>query len=171
MAIFCICSSLAMYSCLEPIVMASYSLTRLPVVRLPRCNLYLCILQLELRQFLLLSASIAASVTWFVFRKAEWSWILQDILGIMFSINMLKVLRLPSLKICTILLSIMVLFDIFFVFITSLFMKDGKSMMEVVATGGSSGEHSPTVLRVPFFSRDPFGPCYDHINPYRMLVR
>ena len=171
MTMFCIASSLAMYSCLEPIVMASYSLTRLPVVRLPRCNLYLCILQLELRQFLLLVASIAVSVTWFVFRNSEWSWIMQDILGIMVSIYYLKVLRLPSLKICTILLSVMVLIDIFLVFITSLFLKDGKSVMEVAATGGSSGEHSPTVLRVPFFSRNLFGPCYDHINPYRMLVR
>merc|ERR1719232_2240562 len=152
MTMFCIASSLAMYSCLEPIVMASYSLTRLPVVRLPRCNLYLCILQLELRQFLLLSASIAASVTWFVFRKAEWSWILQDILGIMFSINMLKVLRLPSLKICTILLSALFFYDIFFVFITPLFMKDGKSVMVEVATGGDTGEQLPMVLKVPHLS-------------------
>ena len=84
---FCIASSLAMYSCLEPLVMASYSVSWLPVLRLPRCNLYLCILQLELRQFLLLAASIATSATWFAFRKSEWSWILQDILGIMFSIK------------------------------------------------------------------------------------
>merc|ERR1712184_102294 len=54
MAMFCIASTLAMYSCLEPIVMASYSLASLPVLRLPRVNLYLCVLQLELRQFLLL---------------------------------------------------------------------------------------------------------------------
>ena len=50
MGMFCIASSLAMYSCLEPVVMASYSLACLPVLRLPRCNLYICILQLELRQ-------------------------------------------------------------------------------------------------------------------------
>jgi hypothetical protein len=31
----------------------------------------------------------------------------QDLLGVMFSVNMLKVLRLPSLKICTCLLSVM----------------------------------------------------------------
>ena len=79
-----------------------------------------------------------------MFRKVEWSWILQDILGIMFSINMLKVLGLPSLKICTILLSAL----FFFEFITPLFMKDGKSVMVEVATGHSSDEQLPMVLRV-----------------------
>ena len=173
MVIFCIASSLAMYGCLELLVMASYSLTRLPLVRFPRCNFYLCIFQLELRQFLLLVASIAVPVTWFVFRKAEWSWIMQDILGIMVSIYYLKVLRLPNLKICTILLSVMFLYDIFIVFITALFMKDGKSVMEVVATGGSSGEHNPIFLRVVALSRDLSGPCSVHIysDPYSMLVR
>merc|ERR1719270_303963 len=152
MTMFCVATSLAMYSCLEPVVMASYKVTGLPVVRLPRCNLFLCVLQLELRQFLLLAASISASVTWFVFRKAEWSWILQDILGIMFSINMLKVLRLPSLKICTILLSTLFFYDIFFVFITPLITKDGKSVMVEVATGGDTGEQLPMVLKVPHLS-------------------
>ena len=80
MTMFCIASSLAMYSCLEPLVMASYNLSSLPVLKLPRLNLYICILQLELRQFLLLAASIATSVTWFVFRKTDWSWVLQVIL-------------------------------------------------------------------------------------------
>lgn len=40
-----------------------------------------------------------------------------------------QVLRLPSLKICTCLLSALFFYDIFFVFITPLFMKDGKSVM------------------------------------------
>ena len=118
-----------MYSCLEPLVMASYQLSFLPELRLPKCNLYLCVLQLELRQLLLLVLSIGTSVVWFVFRKTDWSWMVQDLLGIMFSINMLKVLRLPSLKICTILLSALFFYDIFFVFITPLFMEGGKSVM------------------------------------------
>merc|ERR1711936_878787 len=151
-----------MYSCLEPVVMASYSLACLPVLRLPRCNLYICILQLELRQLLLLLLSLGTAITWFCFRKTDWSWILQDILGIMFSINMLKVLRLPSLKICTILLSAPFFYDIFFVFITPLFMEGGKSVMVEVATGHSSDEQLPMVLRVPHLSRDPSRVCYAH---------
>merc|ERR1719188_438037 len=129
-------------------------------------NLYLCILQLELRQLVLLSASIAASVTWFVFRKEDWAWILQDILGIMFSINMLKVLRLPSLKICTILLSTLFFYDIFFVFITPLITKDGKSVMVEVATGGDTGEQLPMVLKVPHLNANPLSACW---IPYSIL--
>jgi len=167
MTMFCIASSLAMYSCLEPLVMASYQIPCLPVLRLPRCNLYLCVLQLELRQLVLLVASIGTAATWFVFRKSDWSWIIQDILGIMFSINMLKVLRLPSLKICTILLSALFFYDIFFVFITPLFMEGGKSVMVEVATGHSSDEQLPMVLRVPHLSTDPSRVCY--VNTYSLL--
>jgi len=162
MTMFCIASSLAMYSCLEPLVMASYQVSWLPVLRLPRLNLYLCILQLEFRQLLLLVASISTAAVWFYFRKEEWSWIVQDILGIMFSINMLKVLRLPSLRICTILLSALFFYDIFFVFITPLFMEGGKSVMVEVATGHSSDEQLPMVLRVPHLSHQPSRICYVH---------
>merc|ERR1719188_2434430 len=129
-------------------------------------NLYLCILQLELRQLVLLSASIAASVTWFVFRKEDWAWILQDILGIMFSINMLKVLRLPSLMICSILLGILFFYDIFFVFITPLFTRNGKSVMVEVATGGETGEQLPMVLKVPHMNYNPLSACW---IPYSIL--
>lgn len=179
MFMFCTASTMAMYMCLEPLVMMTYKLPCFPVVTLPRMNLYLCILQLELRwhikiyisgsslihvlprQLVLLLSSIATTVSWFVFRKEDWSWILQvlrflqfqldtielflqDFLGIMFSINMLKVLRLPSLRICTILLSALFFYDIFFVFITPLFMS-GKSVMVEVATGHSSDEQLPMV--------------------------
>jgi len=156
MVMFCIASSLAMYSCFEPLVMATYNLP-IPVLRLPKANLFFCRLDLELRQLLLLLVSLGTSVVWFVFRKTDWSWMLQDFLGILFSINMLKVLRLPSLKICTCLLSALFFYDIFFVFITPLFMKDGKSVMVEVATGHNSGEQLPMVLRVPHLNHDP---CY-----------
>ena len=49
--------------------------------------------------------------------------ILQDFLGIIFCTHMLKVLRLPSFKICTFLLGILFFYDIFFVFITPLITK------------------------------------------------
>ena len=168
MAMFCIASTSAMYACLEYSVMTLYKKSCLPSIRLPRCNLYLCIINMELPQFLLLLCSIATSVTWFVFRKTDWSWVLQDFLGIMFSINMLKVLRLPSLKICTILLCALFFYDIFFVFITPLFMKDGKSVMVEVATGHSSDEQLPMVLKVPHLSTDPSRVCYVHT--YSLLV-
>jgi hypothetical protein len=64
----------------------------------------------------------------------------------MFSVNMLKVLRLPSLKICTCLLSALFFYDIFFVFITPLFMKDGKSVMVEVRGGNSFASHIVTFV-------------------------
>ncbi len=123
-AMFCLASGLAAYSCFEPFVMWSYdAIPHCPTVRLPRCNLFLCVLNMELRQFLLLCGSIAIVIVWVVFRKTDWAWVLQDFLGVLFSINMLKTLRLPSLKICTLLLSTLFIYDIFFVFITPLLTK------------------------------------------------
>ena len=65
-------------------------------------------------------------------------------MGVLFCINMLHVLRMPSLMICSILLGILFFYDIFFVFITPLFMS-GKSVMVEVATGHSSDEQLPMV--------------------------
>ena len=61
---------------------------------------------------------------------------------------MLHVLRMPSLMICSILLGILFFYDIFFVFITPLFTRNGKSVMVEVATGGETGEQLPMVLKV-----------------------
>ena len=126
---FVLASIIATYACFEPLIMWSYDLVPSPTVQLPKCNLFLCVINMELRQFTLLTFSVALSTFWVVFRNEEWAWILQDILGILFSINMLKVLRLPSLLICTILLGTLFFYDVFFVFITPLFTSNGKSIM------------------------------------------
>ena len=55
---------------------------------------------------------------------------------------------MPSLMICSILLGILFFYDIFFVFITPLFTRNGKSVMVEVATGGETGEQLPMVLKV-----------------------
>ena len=76
---------------------------------------------------------------------------------------MLHVLRMPSLKICSILLGILFFYDIFFVFITPLLTKNGKSVMVEVATGGETGEQLPMVLKVncgaKWFSCASFSVC------------
>jgi hypothetical protein len=46
--------------------------------------MYICVANLELRQFILLACSIAVTTVWAVFRNEDWAWILQDILGILF---------------------------------------------------------------------------------------
>jgi len=66
---------------------------------------------------------------------SSYAWILQDFLGICFCISLIKTIRLPNLKISTILLLALLLYDIFFVFITPFFSARGKSVMVEVATG------------------------------------
>ncbi|MEQ2165868.1 hypothetical protein GOODEAATRI_021592, partial [Goodea atripinnis] len=80
--IFCVASSVGLYSCLWPFVR-----------RLPFC-------------------------------KCRWAWVLQDALGIAFCLYMLKTVRLPTFKACTLLLSVLFVYDVFFVFITPFFTKD-----------------------------------------------
>ncbi|KAK8732408.1 hypothetical protein OTU49_007078 [Cherax quadricarinatus] len=145
---FCIASGSAVFCCLQPLI------SRIPCAtcRTPYFNIYVVRGTLEVRQILLLIFSFGLSIVWVVMRKEPWAWILQDILGIAFSINVLRVLRLPSLKICTILLCGLVIYDIFFVFITPFITSDGKSIMVEVAKGGTSQEQLPMVLKVPNFA-------------------
>ncbi|XP_050732848.1 signal peptide peptidase-like 2B isoform X2 [Eriocheir sinensis] len=164
-AMFCIASSVAVFSCLHPIV------SRIPcgTCRTPYFNIYLVRGTLELRQILLLLFSIGVTVVWVVMRKQPWAWILQDILGIAFSINVLKLIRLPNLKICTILLSGLVVYDIFFVFITPFITSDQKSIMVEVAKGGSSQEQLPMVLKVPDFSEMEIATICQPSDNYNLL--
>ena len=70
----------------------------------------------------------------FICLSYSYAWVLQDILGISFCISLIRNIRLPNLKVCTILLVLLLIYDIFFVFITPLF-SAGKSVMVEVATG------------------------------------
>lgn len=164
MGMFCIAASVAVFSCLHPLV------ARIPcgTCRTPYFNIYLVRGQLELRQILLLLFAIGLAVVWVVMRKEPWAWALQDILGIAFCINVLKMIRLPNLKICTILLSGLLIYDIFFVFITPLITPDRKSIMVEVAKGGSSQEQLPIVLKVPNFAKEITEVC-TNIDDYNLL--
>lgn len=90
-------------------------------------------------------------ITWFLIRHYSFAWILQDFLGVVFCIQMMKTIRLPHLKSCTVLMTLLFLYDVFFVFVSPLFTKDGRSIMIEVATGGKTGsrEALPLVLQVP----------------------
>ncbi|KAB7495360.1 Signal peptide peptidase-like 2B, partial [Armadillidium nasatum] len=146
-ALFCVASFFAIYCCLEPLVL------KIPCgkCRTPYFNIYFIRGVLELRQIILILFSASLPIIWFIFRKEPYSWILQDILGIAFSINIMRVIRLPNLMICTLLLTLLVLYDIFFVFITPFITSSGTSIMVDVAQGGDSNEELPMVLKVPYF--------------------
>ncbi|XP_045030061.1 LOW QUALITY PROTEIN: signal peptide peptidase-like 2B [Daphnia magna] len=175
--LFVLASTTAVYQCLEPIV------RRIPVgaVKLPRCNIGFVRVHVEARQLVLFIGAVALAACWVVYRKEKFSWILQDILGFAFSVNMIRQVRLPSLKICTLLLVLLFFYDIFFVFITPLFTKNGQSVMVEVATGGGSGvsggtggnsggsssggdEQLPMVIRVPHLGYDPLSVCWQRYS-------
>ncbi|WZY91613.1 hypothetical protein YC2023_063942 [Brassica napus] len=81
--------------------------------------------------------------------------------GICLMITALQVVRLPNIKVATVLLCCAFVYDIFWVFISPLIFHE--SVMIVVAQGdSSSGESIPMLLRIPRFF-DPWG-GYDMIG-------
>jgi len=66
-------------------------------------------------------------------------WITQDIFGICLSILFLSFLKLNSIKVATVLLLAVFIYDIFFVFLTP-YLFDGDSVMVEVATGGGPSD-------------------------------
>lgn len=102
-------------------------------------------------------ASVPAAILvicWLVLRNTPHGWPFQDIIGAGFLCWMQRTLRLPNIKVATLLLSCMFFFDIFWVFVSPLLFK--KSVMVEVATGGGTGETVPMLLRIPAFG-DPLG--------------
>ncbi|XP_075749119.1 signal peptide peptidase-like 2B [Rhipicephalus microplus] len=131
---------------------------------------------LEVRQVLLILFSIGLAFSWVVIRHNSKSWLLQDLLGVIFSIYMIKTLRLPNLMVICVLLVLLFFYDIFFVFVTpylvpksmphnqtgSFAQSSGKgdSIMVEVARGKGTDEHIPMVLRVPHLSNEDISACF-----------
>ncbi|RXH77023.1 hypothetical protein DVH24_019911 [Malus domestica] len=98
---------------------------------------------------------ITFSVLWAVYRNISFAWIGQDILGIALIITVLQIVRIPNLKVGTVLLSCAFLYDIFWVFVSKKLFHE--SVMIVVARGDKSGEDGiPMLLKIPRMF-DPWG--------------
>ncbi|KAM1053162.1 hypothetical protein TB2_000638 [Malus domestica] len=98
---------------------------------------------------------IAFAVLWAVYRRISFAWIGQDILGIALIITVLQIVRVPNLKVGTVLLSCAFLYDIFWVFVSKWWFHE--SVMIVVARGDKSGEDGiPMLLKIPRMF-DPWG--------------
>uniref|UniRef100_H3DBQ8 Signal peptide peptidase-like 2B n=1 Tax=Tetraodon nigroviridis TaxID=99883 RepID=H3DBQ8_TETNG len=157
-AIFCVASSVGLHSCLWPFV------RRLPFCkcRVPQNNLPYLQKRPQVSALLLSAFCLGVSLTWMVFRNEdEWAWVLQDALGIAFCLYMLKTVRLPTFKACTLLLSVLI-YDVFFVFITPFLTNSGESIMVEVAAGPSDSathEKLPMVLKVPRLNSSPLALC------------
>ncbi|TRY56211.1 hypothetical protein DNTS_028538 [Danionella cerebrum] len=158
-ATFCLASAVGLYSCLWPFV------RRLPFgkCRIPENNLPYCHKRPQVRMLILSAFCVGVSVTWGVFRNEDqWAWMLQDTLGIAFCLYMLKTIRLPTFKACTLLLVVLFIYDVFFVFITPLLTESGESIMVEVAAGpsdSSTHEKLPMVLKVPRLNASPLVLC------------
>ncbi|XP_074183848.1 signal peptide peptidase-like 2A isoform X1 [Rhinolophus sinicus] len=126
-AIFCIASAMSMYNCLAALI------RKIPY---GQCTIVCGGKSIEVRLIFLSGLCIAIAVVWAVFRNEDrWAWILQDILGIAFCLNLIKTLKLPNFKSCVILLGLLLLYDVFFVFITPFITKNGESIMVELAAG------------------------------------
>ncbi|KAM6310761.1 signal peptide peptidase-like 2B isoform 2-T2 [Podargus strigoides] len=157
--IFCLAASIGLYSCLSPFV------RRFPLgkCRIPGNNLPYFHKRPQVRMLLLAVFCISVSVVWGIFRNEDqWAWVLQDALGIAFCLYMLKTIRLPTFKGCTLLLLVLFVYDVFFVFITPFLTKTGESIMVEVAAGPSDSathEKLPMVLKVPRLNSSPLALC------------
>ncbi|XP_004306779.1 PREDICTED: signal peptide peptidase-like 4-like [Fragaria vesca subsp. vesca] len=98
---------------------------------------------------------IAFAVVWAVYRRVSFAWIGQDILGIALIITVLQIIRVPNLKVGTVLLGCAFFYDIFWVFVSKWWFHE--SVMIVVARGDKSGEDGiPMLLKIPRMF-DPWG--------------
>jgi len=104
----------------------------------------------------LVSGAVAATIVtgFLVMRNEPDGWFFQDLIGAAFLCLIQRSLRLPDMKLASVLLTVMFFFDIFWVFVSPLLFK--KSVMVEVATGGGTGESVPMLLRLPALG-DPLG--------------
>uniref|UniRef100_A0A671S6T1 Signal peptide peptidase-like 2B n=1 Tax=Sinocyclocheilus anshuiensis TaxID=1608454 RepID=A0A671S6T1_9TELE len=145
-ATFCLASAVGLYSCLWPFV------RRIPFgkCRIPENNLPYCHKRPQVRMLILSAFCIGVSVTWGVFRNEDqWAWILQDALGIVFCLYMLKTIRLPTFKVSL-------------HSAAGRAVRSGESIMVEVAAGpsdSSTHEKLPMVLKVPRLNSSPLVLC------------
>ncbi|KYO21156.1 signal peptide peptidase-like 2A isoform X3 [Alligator mississippiensis] len=141
-SVFFLASAMSLYNCLAAL---------LQKISFGQCRISCCNKSIEVRLIFLAGFCIAAAAVWVVFRNEDrWAWILQDILGVAFCLNFIKTLKMPNFKSCVILLGLLLLYDVFFVFITPFITKNGASIMVEVAAGPfGNSEKLPVVIRVP----------------------
>ncbi|XP_077561236.1 signal peptide peptidase-like 2B [Haemaphysalis longicornis] len=155
--LFAMASAAALVSCLEPLVNRINIGTSKVPERLAVC----CSAPMEMRQVALLALGFCVSAAWFVTRHNEaCGWVLQDLLGIAFCLNMLKSVHLPNLRLLSLLLMLLLIYDVFFVFITPLLRANRESVMVEVAKGGGVMEVLPMVVKFPRLYRAVYHQCF-----------
>nr|KAJ3423192.1 Signal peptide peptidase-like 2A [Polyrhizophydium stewartii] len=91
---------------------------------------------------------IAAAITtfWLVNRNSDWAWILQDLLGMCLIITSFRFAHFPNTMVAAFILCALFVYDVFWVFGSARFTRDGTSVMENPASedsdAGDVGEPS-----------------------------
>ena len=86
-------------------------------------------------------------VVWFTSNNPSnnaFYWIIQNVMGACICILFLKILKLNSIKVATVLLIAVFIYDIFFVFLSP-YVFGGESVMVTVASGGGQSEYQSEV--------------------------
>jgi len=78
-------------------------------------------------------AAVAMASVWFVLRKTVYVWPLQDIMSISLCLQILNTVRFSDIQVCSVLLSLAMVYDIFWVFISPLLFSE--NVMIATATG------------------------------------
>ncbi|KAL2914801.1 hypothetical protein HK105_205732 [Polyrhizophydium stewartii] len=94
---------------------------------------------------------IAAAITtfWLVNRNSDWAWILQDLLGMCLIITSFRFAHFPNTMVAAFILCALFVYDVFWVFGSARFTRDGTSVMESVARAVGTTESMPVLFRVP----------------------
>lgn len=95
-----------------------------------------------------LLVSIGVAVFWFLTRHENYSWVLQDLFGVCLCLMFLRTIRLPNVKIATLLLVLVFCYDVFMVFISPYIFKQSV-MIKVATSGTSSNSGTAFCLRYP----------------------
>lgn len=165
-SVFCLASSIAMFDLIEEKFNKSPCFTRHRLPKVP----FVTKSRIPFLSVVLFLICVAVSIFWVINRKASYAWILQDILGFMFCVHMIKQLRLPNFKITASILSLFFIYDVFYVFITPFLTKNHESIMVNIATGsgGSSSEELPMLFKLPRLGSYGYRDCVAVIS-YSML--
>lgn len=94
------------------------------------------------------SLAVITVLVWLINQGADWAWVLQDVMGMSFLVNVLRLVHLPNLKVGSMLLMGAMCYDIFWVYIQP-HLFGNESVMVKVAKGGEKHESLPMLFLFP----------------------
>ena len=92
--------------------------------------------------------AVATVLVWLLNQGADWALVLQDIMGMSFLVNVLRLVHLPNLKVGSMLLMGAMCYDIFWVYVQP-HLFGNESVMVKVAKGGEKHESLPMLFLFP----------------------